>query len=56
MSKFISQFQSVGNISFTGMRDAAMSLLPADRTESDRLYNDLKRGKGILDDEPHLNM
>ena len=33
-----------------------MSLLPNDKTALDSLYNDLKRGTGILDDEAHLNM
>ena len=38
------------------MRDAALALLPADRTSRNKLYQDLERGKGILDDEDHLNM
>jgi superfamily II DNA helicase RecQ len=38
------------------MRSTAMSLLPKDRMLTDKLYNDLKRGVNVLDDEPHLNM
>ena len=38
------------------MREAALSLLPNDKMVLDKLYNDLKRGKDILDDEIHLNM
>ena len=53
---FIDTFIRNGDISFKGMRDAALSLLPADRNERDRLYNDLKRGTGVLDDDAHLNM
>ena len=33
-----------------------MSLLPSDKSVLNNLYEDLKRGKGILDDEAHLNM
>lgn len=53
---FIDIFRSKGNFSFLGMRNAAMSMLPRDKMELDKLYNDLKRGKGILDDDDHLNM
>lgn len=56
MSNFTRQFINRGDISFIGMRNTAMSLLPIDKTELDKLYNDLKRGTDILDDEPHLNM
>ena len=56
MTEFKRHFINRGDISFIGMRNTAMSLLPTDRTELDKLYNDLKRGTGILDDEPHLNM
>ena len=38
------------------MRNTAMSLLPSDKSVLNNLYEDLKRGKGILDDEAHLNM
>ena len=37
------------------MREAALSLLPNDKMVLDKLYNDLKRGKDILDDEIHLD-
>ena len=38
------------------MRDTAIALLPRDRTRRNKLYDDLERGKGILDDDDHLNM
>ena len=38
------------------MRNTALSLLPNDKMVLDQLYQDLKRGKDILDDEKHLNM
>lgn len=38
------------------MRNTALSLLPNDKMVLDKLYQDLKRGKDILDDEIHLNM
>ena len=56
MSDFTRQFILRGDISFIGMRNTALSLLPTDKTVLDKLYNDLKRGTGILDDEVHLNM
>lgn len=56
MSNFTRELISRKDISFTGMRDTALSLLPNDKIVLDKLYNDLKRGKDILDDEIHLNM
>lgn len=56
MSNFTREFISRMDISFIGMRDTALSLLPNDKMVLDKLYNDLKRGKDILDDEMHLNM
>ena len=56
MPNFIDIFRHRGQISFTGMRNVAMSLLPTDKMKLDKLYNDLKRGTGILDDDDHLNM
>jgi ATP-dependent DNA helicase RecQ len=56
MAEFIELFKGRGNISFTGMRDTALALLPQERTKRNKLYQDLERGKGILDDEDHLNM
>lgn len=56
MSNFVDIFKDYGNISFAGMRDTAISLLPKDRTKRNKLYDDLERGKGILDDDDHLNM
>lgn len=53
---FIDRFIQRGNISFVGMRDTAISLLPSDRTTRNKLYQDLRRGVGILDDDNHLNM
>lgn len=54
MPNFIDIFRRNRNISFVGMRDAALALLPTDRTSRNKLYQDLERGKGILDDEDHL--
>src|SRR5574344_335097 len=56
MSNFVETFKRNRNISFLGMRDTAIALLPTDRTSRNKLYQDLERGKGILDDEDHLNM
>lgn len=56
MSSFIEELKSRGDISFLGMRNTAVSLLPNDRAKRDKLYHDLERGKGILDDDDHLNM
>jgi len=56
MSKFVDIFKRRGVISFMGMRETALSLLPTDRTKRNKLYDDLERGKGILDDDDHLNM
>ena len=56
MPNFIDIFRQRGQISFTGMRNVAMSMLPTDKMKLDKLYNDLKRGTGILDDDDHLNM
>ena len=56
MPNFIDIFRHKGQISFTGMRNVAMSLLPTEKMKLDKLYNDLKRGTGILDDDDHLNM
>ena len=56
MSNFVDIFKRRGVISFVGMRDTALSLLPTDRTKRNKLYDDLERGKGILDDDDHLNM
>ena len=51
MSEFARSFLLNGDISFLGMRNTALSLLPKDKTVLDRLYNDLKRGTDIIDDE-----
>ena len=56
MSNFTREFISQGDISFIGMRNTALSLLPNDKVVLDKLYNDLKRGKDIIDDDMHLNM
>ena len=56
MSDFTREFISRNDISFIGMRNTARSFLPEDPVEQDKLYQDLKRGKDILDDEMHLNM
>ena len=56
MPSFIDIFRRRGVVSFMGMRDTALSLLPSDRTRRNKLYDDLERGKGVLDDEDHLNM
>lgn len=56
MLNFVRAFEECGDISFKGMRDTAISLLPMDKIVCDKLYKDLERGKGILDDDDHLNM
>lgn len=56
MPTFKEQFIRNGNFSFKGMRDTAMSCLPTDKVRLDQLYNELKRGTDIIDDEDHLNM
>ena len=56
MSNFVQIFKERGKISFVGMRDTAISLLPTDRTKRNKLYDDLERGKVVLDDDDHLNM
>ncbi len=56
MTNFIQLFLQESNLSFLGMRDVAKKLLPKDRTKCDQLFHDLNRGKGILDDDDHLNM
>lgn len=56
MSEFINRLKKSGNISFLGMRETAIQLLPNDKVALDKLHEDLKRGIGILDDEVHLNM
>lgn len=56
MSDFTREFIFRNDISFIGMRNTARSFLPKDPVEQDKLYQDLKRGKDILDDEMHLNM
>lgn len=44
-------------ITFDLVRDCAVKQLSVyARNELDRLYDDLERGKGILDDDDHLNM
>lgn len=53
---FIDTFINRGNISFQGMRSTALTMLPSDPMQRNKLYNDLKRGTGILDDDDHLNM
>lgn len=56
MATFAEIFKTRGNISFEGIRNTAKELLPKDNNTRGRLYNDLKRGKEILDDDDHLNM
>lgn len=56
MAKFIQTFKQKGDISFTGMRNAALSLLPHDKADCNKLYEELERGTGILEDEAQLNM
>ncbi len=54
---FIRNFRNKGDISFKGMRDVAMDALSQySKIKLDQLYEDLDRGKGVLDDDDHLNM
>ena len=54
---FIHDFISNENISFSGMRDVAVSRLRQySEVKRKNLYDDLDRGKGVLDDDDHLDM
>ena len=55
---YIRAFRNNGDISFAGMREVAVNDLRTNYSASDRdnLYDELKRGIGILDDDAHLNM
>ena len=55
---YIQAFKDNGDISFAGMREVAGNVLKTNysASERDNLYDELKRGKGILDDDAHLNM
>lgn len=55
MSSFIDRYQRLGRYTFDGLREVARSLLPDDAARRNQLYQDLRRGKQILDDEDHLN-
>ena len=57
MSDFVELFKSQLDISFLGLRGTAerrLSRFP--KIEQDKLYQELRRGVGILDDEDHLDM
>lgn len=56
MPSFKELFMQNGDISFLGMRNSAMSFLPSDKSSLNKLYEDLKRRTGIIDDDAHLNM
>lgn len=56
MPEFIQLFVDRGDISFNGLRNTAIELLPQNKIKRDQLYSDLERGQGILDDDDHLNM
>lgn len=55
---YIQAFKNNGDISFAGMREVAVNdlKLTIHASERDSLYDELKRGIGILDDDAHLNM
>lgn len=54
---FIQHFLQRADVSFRGMRNTAIEeLKPYNRSVTDRLYDELRRGTQILDDEDHLNM
>ena len=54
---FIDTFRARRDISFIGMRKAAMEELSSySKLKLDQLYEDLNRGTEVLDDEDHLNM
>lgn len=54
---FINKFISNGDISFSGLRNVAVEALSNfTKIQLDKLYDDLDRGTGVLDDEDHLNM
>ena len=56
MTEFIKSFKQRGDYSLRGMRKSAISLLPTDRITLDALYEDLNRGRDVLEDEDLLNM
>lgn len=56
MPSFIELLKQQGDISFSGMRKVALSMLLKDKAAKNRLYEELKRGTCILDDDDHLNM
>lgn len=56
MNTFIQHFRERGQLSFVGMREVAMALLPEDRIQCDALYYELQRGKAILNNDDSLNM
>ena len=45
MQRFIDIFKQGGEISFTGMRNAALSLLPHDKAARNKLYEELDLDK-----------
>ena len=56
-TSFIEQLRKCGEASFAAMRDVAVAnIRNYSQPEKDILYDELKRGKGVLDDDPHLNM
>ena len=56
-SSFIDAIKKTQHISFDSMRDLAIKELKSiNSLRQDVIYEDLQRGKGILDDDEHLNM
>lgn len=56
MTKFIDRFKQYGDYSLRGMRKTAISMLPSDRSELNALYEELNRGREVLENEDLLNM
>ena len=56
MTDFIRIFKQRGKYSLQGMRETACYLLPNGKSRRDALYEDLNRGRDVLEDEDLLNM
>ncbi|WP_195372474.1 MULTISPECIES: DEAD/DEAH box helicase [Parabacteroides] len=57
MSAFIDNLKQTKHISFSSMRYVAMEYLRTiSKVQQDTIYEELQRGKGVLDDDEHLDM
>lgn len=56
MTEFIETFINNGDYSLVGMRQAAIAMLPSNKSQLDALHVELNRGRDVLEDEDLLNM